>query len=95
MAIATAQRRPNPAALSAQGSAQGGLTVTTIIASSVGVVMGPDRQEHLVAANAVDPADNVSKIEYVQLTPVRPVRKDEQKQSKEMRRKKLSAKPNR
>lgn len=68
LGIATAQRRPQPAALNAQRSVEGSLTVTIIIASSVGVIMGPDRQEHLVAANALDPADNVSRIEYVQLS---------------------------
>jgi H+/gluconate symporter-like permease len=80
LSIATAQRLPHPAALNAQGNVEGSLTVTIIIASSVGVVIGPDRQQHLIAANIVDPADNVSRIEYVQ---VRSAQKDESMRSAE------------
>jgi H+/gluconate symporter-like permease len=80
LGIATAQRLPHPAALNAQGKVEGSLTVTIIVASSVGVVIGPDRQVHLIAANIVDPADNVSRIEYVQLSSAQ---KDESMRSAE------------
>jgi len=55
-----------------------------IIASSVGVVTGPDGQRHLITANMVDPADNVSRIEYVHLSSAQ---KDEPGQSDEQKRK--------
>lgn len=41
-------------------SAQGTLTVTVTIVTSVGVITGPDGQQKVVIANAADPADNVS-----------------------------------
>ena len=84
--MAAAQRRPEPAAPSSQPNVQGSLTVTFTIASSVGVVVGRDGQQHLAAANTVDPADNVSQIRYVQLTPVE---KEEQKQPEKIRKEKL------
>ena len=52
LGIATAQRLSHPAALNAQGNVEGSLTVTIIVASSVGVVIGPDGQQHLVTANS-------------------------------------------
>src|SRR6185312_245530 len=66
--MAAAQRRPEPVP-SPQRNVQGNLTVTFTIASSVGAVIDQDPQPHLAAANTVDPADNVSQIKYVQLTP--------------------------
>jgi len=86
--MAAAQRRPGPAALSSQPNVQGSLTVTFTIASSVGVVVDQDGQQHLTAANTVDPADNVSQIRYVQLTPVE---KESQKQPEKIRKEKLPA----
>jgi hypothetical protein len=47
-------------------SASGTLTVTCIVATSVGVVTGEDGQQRIVIANAPDPADNVS--QFVMLT---------------------------
>lgn len=84
LGIATAQRRPQPAGLGGEQNVEGSLTVTMIIASSVGMVMGPDGQEHLVMANMVDPADNVSRIEYVRLISAQ---KKEPGQSNEQKRK--------
>jgi len=86
--MAAAQRRPEPAAPSSQRNVQGNLTVTFTIASSVGVVVDQDGQQHLAAANTVDPADNVSQIKYVQLTPVE---KESQKQPEKIRKEKLPA----
>ena len=85
--MAAAQRRPEPVP-SPQRNVQGNLTVTFTIASSVGVVVDQDGQQHLAAANTVDPADNVSQIRYVQLTPVE---KESQKQPEKIRKEKLPA----
>ena len=86
--IAAAQRRPEPGTPSSQRNVQGSLTVTFTIASSVGVVVDQHGQQHLAAANTVDPADNVSQIRYVQLTPVE---KESQKQPEKIRKEKLPA----
>jgi hypothetical protein len=45
-----------------RGAAQGDLTVTATVVSSVGLVIGPDGQQKLVVANAADPGDNVSSL---------------------------------
>jgi hypothetical protein len=45
------------------GSAQGNLTVTATVVSSVGLVMGPDGEQRMIVANAADPSDNVSRLE--------------------------------
>lgn len=42
------------------GSAQGQLTVTLTVVSSVGIVLDENGQPRLIVANAADPADNVS-----------------------------------
>ena len=52
------------------GHAQGTLTVTLTIASSVGLVTGPDGQPRVVVANAAAASDNVSSVRYVRLTDV-------------------------
>ncbi|HZD93146.1 MAG TPA: hypothetical protein VE133_02770, partial [Candidatus Sulfotelmatobacter sp.] len=57
----------------ARPSAQGTLTVTATIVSSVGLVTGPDGEQHLFLANSPDPADNVARLRpvvMVKLTPV-------------------------
>ena len=46
-------------------SAQGTLAVSVTVVTSVGVVIGPDREPRIVVANAVDPKDNVSNLEPV------------------------------
>ena len=52
-------------ALSRAGSAQGTLTVTMTVVTSTGVMMEPDGEPQIVAANAVDPKDNVSHLDPV------------------------------
>jgi len=52
------------------GRAQGSLTVTLTLVSSVGLVTGPDGQQRVVVANAARPTDNVSSLQYVRLTDV-------------------------
>lgn len=49
-------------------SAQGTLTVTVIVVTSVGVITGPNGEPRVVIANAADPADNVS---WLQTAPVK------------------------
>jgi hypothetical protein len=56
--------------LSGSGRAQGSLTVTMTVVSSVGLVTGPDGQQRIVVANAVAASDNVSSLRYVRLTDV-------------------------
>ena len=58
---------PSP---SGSGRAQGNLTVTLTVASSVGLVTGPDGQPRVVMANAAAASDNVSSVRYVRLTDV-------------------------
>jgi hypothetical protein len=60
------------AAASAAGSgrAQGSLTVTLTLVSSVGVVTEADGRQRVVVANAAAPTDNVSSLQYVRLTDV-------------------------
>jgi hypothetical protein len=56
------------------GSAQGTLSVTCTVATSVGLVIGPDGAPRMIVANAADPRDNVSKLEpvvMVKLTPAK------------------------
>lgn len=50
------------------GRAQGSLTVTLTVVSSVGVVTGADGQQRVVVANAAAASDNVSTLQYVPLT---------------------------
>lgn len=54
------------------GGAEGRLTVTATVVSSVGLVVGPDGEQRLVVANAADPRDNVSRLDSIaiKLTPV-------------------------
>jgi hypothetical protein len=51
-------------------SAQGNLTVTLTVMSSVGVVTDADGRQRVVVANAAAPTDNVSSLQYVRLTDV-------------------------
>jgi hypothetical protein len=46
----------------AGGSASGTLTVTAIVVTSVGLIIGPDGEPKLVVANAVDAGDNFSRL---------------------------------
>lgn len=66
------QRVSSQQAHSVQGGAEGRLTVTATVVSSVGLVAGPDGEFKLVYANSVDPRDNVSSLDavVVKLTPV-------------------------
>ena len=56
--------------ISCAQDAQGTLTVTLNVASSVGLVTGPDGQQKVVVANAAATSDNVSSLRYVRLTDV-------------------------
>ena len=69
LSTATAQRRSGPAAPLTQSNVQGNLTVTMLVTSSVGIIMGTNGQPQLVSANIIDAADNVSRIQYVHLSP--------------------------
>jgi hypothetical protein len=56
-----------------RAEAEGRLTVTATVVSSVGLVVGPDGEQHMIVANASDPRDNVSRLQpvvTVKLTPV-------------------------
>jgi hypothetical protein len=68
------QLHPSPGAARAGivGGAEGSLTVTLTVVSSVGLVVGPDGEQRLVVANAADPRDNISRLDTiaVKLTPV-------------------------
>ncbi len=64
---------------SAKGGAEGRLTVTATIVSSVGLVVGPDGEQRMIVANAVDPRDNVSRFQpvvTVQMTPMMAAREN-------------------
>jgi hypothetical protein len=63
---------PGPARAGVAGGAEGSLTVTLTVVSSVGLVVGPYGEQRLVVANAADPRDNVSRLETVavKMTPV-------------------------
>ena len=52
------------------GGAQGTLAGTATVVTSVGLVIGPDGEKRMIIANAADPADNVSSLQMVKLTPV-------------------------
>ena len=56
---ASAQSRPGPAGRSAQGA----LTVTVVVESSVGLVAGPDGRQQLIVANAPDTRETFSRQE--------------------------------
>jgi hypothetical protein len=49
------------------GAAEGNLTVTATVVSSVGLVIGPDGEQRLIVANAADPSDNVSRLETARM----------------------------
>ena len=53
--------------------AQGQLTVMATVVSSVGLVTGPDGEQRMIAANAADPADNVSRLQMVRMVSLTPV----------------------
>ena len=46
----------------AKGSAEGSLTVTTTVVASTSLIVTPDGEEKSVIANAIDPADNISRL---------------------------------
>jgi hypothetical protein len=52
---------------SAKSGAEGRLTVTATVVSSVGLVVGTDGEQRIIVANAVDPRDNVSRLQSVQM----------------------------
>lgn len=83
-ALAAAQRPSPSAPLQARpGSAEGQLTVTLTVVTSVGVVMDPDGRPRLMVANSPDPQDNVSSLKVVQLSDnPRPVQKPKDKKKK-------------
>jgi hypothetical protein len=56
-----------PIFTSARGGAEGRLTVTATVVSSVGLVVEPDGGQRIIVANAVDPRDNVSRLQSVQM----------------------------
>jgi hypothetical protein len=85
LSTSMAKRRPDQ-------NTQGSLTVTFKVESSVGVVFDPAGEQHIIAANSLDPADNVSRIEYVQLSPAK---NHEQKQSHHIKKDRSPAKPDR
>jgi hypothetical protein len=74
--LCTSGQQPRPPAGTVRtvaGGDEGRLTVTATVVSSVGLVVGPDGEQRLVVANAVDPRDNVSRLQpvvMVKLTPV-------------------------
>ncbi|MGC2697021.1 MAG: hypothetical protein WA738_14650 [Candidatus Angelobacter sp.] len=53
------------ASAGAKPSAQGQLTVTATVVSSVGLIVGPDGVQRMIFANAADPRDNVSQLQAV------------------------------
>ena len=54
-----------PVFSSAKNGAEGRLTVTATVVSSVGLVVGPDGEQKVVLVNAADPKDNVSRLQSV------------------------------
>jgi hypothetical protein len=58
MSASAQQRQP-----AADGSAQGILTVTATVVTSAGIVFGPDGESRIIVANAVDPRDNMSRLQ--------------------------------
>ena len=56
--------------LAGSGRAQGNLTVTLTVVSSVGLVTGRDGQQRVVVTNVAAASDNVSSLRYVRLTDV-------------------------
>lgn len=61
----------NPVANTPKAQAEGTLTVTLSVTSSVGVVTGPDGRQRIVVANAAAASDNVSRVQYVPLNEVK------------------------
>src|ERR1700743_710944 len=53
--------------------AEGHLTITATVVSSVGLVVGPDGEQKRVVANAADPRDNVSRLQPVAMIKMTPV----------------------
>jgi hypothetical protein len=62
----------NPSPNNPRSQAEGTLTVTLSVMSSVGVVTGPDGRQRVVVANAAAASDNVSRVQYVPLNEVKP-----------------------
>jgi hypothetical protein len=60
-------QQPGMLRVGPSSAAQGTLTVTATIVSSVGLVIGPDGEQRLMIANATDPSDNVSRLQPVQI----------------------------
>lgn len=53
-------------------AAQGELTVTATVVSSVGLMIGEDGEERITLANAADAKDNVSRLQPVVVVPLTP-----------------------
>jgi hypothetical protein len=75
LACSLAAFAQQPSSSRSGGSTEGRLTVTLTVVSSVGLV-GPDGEQRMIVANAVDPKDNVSRLQPVVAVALRPVEKD-------------------
>jgi len=76
LACSLAAFAQQPSSPRAGGSAEGRLTVTLTVVSSVGLVVGSNGEQRMIVANAVDPKDNVSRLQPVVTVALRPVEKD-------------------
>jgi hypothetical protein len=62
-----------PIISAAANGAQGHLTVTATVVSSIGLVMSPEGEQQIVIANAADVRDNVSRLQPVVAVKLAPV----------------------
>lgn len=60
-------------AYASRGGAQGELTVTATVVSSVGLMIGQNGEQRITIANAVDAKDNVSRLQPVVTVKLMPV----------------------
>jgi len=49
------------------------MTVTATVVSSVGLVVGPDGQQRIIVANAMDPKDSAPNLTLVKVVTLSPV----------------------
>jgi hypothetical protein len=68
-----------PIISAAANGAQGHLTVTATVVSSVGLVLSPEGEQQIVIANAADMRDNVSRLQLVVAVKLTPVADGDQK----------------
>jgi hypothetical protein len=59
--------------------AEGHLTVTATVVSSVGLVVSPEGEQQIIIANAADPKDNVSRFQPAVAVKLMPVTDGDQK----------------